>query len=177
MLTVFVFCLGIPSQPPVPADLNQGPWMTPEFPTQLLAMQPPHLHLSKTNPVHKPMFQIYPPAQYPVPPTVPILQPLLSSGGFQEMHPEELPLIPPIEPSLLPYHTQSLLPHPAVPPWRQSEIQPVVSSTAAYQVEASTAAASFHQPSTLHGPFDALWTTNSATSPHTTYSDKPPWGK
>ena len=177
--------------------------MTPELRTQLVAMQPPHLHQSTTLPVHKPTYQIYHPAQFtvpptvatlqppysggglremhpeqlpPIPPTVATLQPPYSGGGFQEMHPEQLPPIPPIEPPLLPYHAQSLLPHPTVPPSMQSGFHPVVSSTAGYQV-AATAPAHSLQPSTLSGPLDTLWTTVSATSLRTSYSDVPLQGK
>ena len=104
----------------------------------------------------------YHPAQFPVPQTFQTLQPQFSSGGIQEMQPEELPLIPPIN---FPYHAQSLLPLPAILP---TEVQPVISSTTA---EASTAAVPFHQPSALSGLFDALLTTASATSPQVKHSD------
>ena len=104
-------------------------------------------------------------AQFPVPQTSQTLQPQFSSGGVQEMQPEELPLITPIN---FPYHAQSLLPLPAILP---TEVQPVISSTTAYQAEASTAAAPFHQPSALSGLFDALLTTASATSPQVIHSD------
>ena len=57
ILPVFVFS-GIQFQPPLAADPNQGPWITPEFPIQLLAMHPPHLHQSTTLPVHKPTYLI-----------------------------------------------------------------------------------------------------------------------
>ena len=169
---------GIQFQPPLAADLNQGPWprITPEFPTQLLAMLPRHLHQSTILPVHKPTYQIHHPAQFTVPPTVPILQPLYSSGGYREMHPEQLPPIPPIEPPLLPYHAQSILPHTTILPSTQSEFHPVVSSTAAYQM-ASTAAAPSLQPLTHSGSLDTLLTAVSATSPHTTYSGMPLQGK
>ena len=162
---------GIQFQPPLAADPNQGPWprITPEFPSQLLAMHPPHLHQSTTLPVHKPTYQIYYPAQF----TVPTLQPPNSSGGYQEMHPEQLPPIPPIEPPPLPYHVQFVLPHTTVLPSTQSEFHPVVSSTAAYQI-ASTAAAPSLQPSTHSGSLD---TAVSATSPHTTYSGMPLQGE
>ena len=149
------------------------------FPTQLPATQPtlPHLHQSTTLPVHTPTFQIYHPPQFPVPPTVPTLQPPYSGGRFQEMFPEQPPSIPPIEPPLFPYYAQSLLPHPTVLPSTQSEFHPVVRSTPAYQVEGSTAAAPSLQHSTPIGPLDTLWTTVSATSPHTTYTDTPLQGK
>ena len=169
------FCVcfsGIQFQPPLAADPNQDPWLqiTPEFPSQLLAMQPPHLHQSTTLPVHKPTYQIYHPAQFTVPPTVPTLQPPYISGGYLEMHAAP---IPPIEPPLLPYHAQSILPHTTILPSTQSEFHPVVSSTAAYQV-ASTAAAPSFQPSTHSASLD---TAVSATSPHTTYSGMPLQGK
>ena len=116
--------------------------MTSGFPTQLLATQPtlPHLHQSTTYAVHTPTFQ-YHPAQFPVPQTAPTQ---FSSGGQQEMHPEQLPPIPPIEPSIPPYYASSLPPLPVILP---PEVQQIVSSTAAYQVEAATAAAPFIQPS------------------------------
>ena len=166
---------GIQFQPPLAADPNQGPWprITPEFSTQLLAMHPPHLHQSTILPVQKPTYQIYHPAQFTVPPTVPTLQPPYSSGEYWGMHQEQLPPIPPIEPPLLPYHAQSVLPHTTVLLSTQSEFHPVVSSTAAYQV-ASTAAAPSLQPSTHSGSLD---TAVSATSPHTTYSGMPLQGK
>ena len=169
---------GIQFQPPLAANPNQGPWprISPEFPSQLLAMHPPHLHQSTTFPVHKPTYQIYHPAQFTVPPTVPTLQPPYSSGGYREMHPEQLPPIPPIEPPLLHYHPRSILPHTTVLPSTQSEFHPVVSSTAAYQI-ASTAAAPSLQPSTHSGSLDISLTTVSATSPHTTYTDMPLQGK
>ena len=134
--------------------------MTSGFPTQLLAMQPtlPHLHQSTTIGVHTPTFQ-YHPVQFPVPQTAPTQY---SSGGYQEMHPEQLPPIPPIEPSIPPYYAPSLPPLPVILP---PEVQPIVSSTAAYQVEAATAAAPFIQPSFP-----------SVASPHmihTSYSDVP----
>ena len=166
----FFFFSGIQFQLPLAADPNQGPWITPEFPTQLLAMHPPHLHQSTTLPVHKPTYQIYHPAQFTVPPTVPTLQPPYISGGYREMHPAP---IPPIEPPLLPYHAQSILPHTTVLPSTQSEFHPVVSSTAAYQVASTTAAPSL-QPSTHSASLD---TAVSATSPHTTYSGRPLQGK
>ena len=169
--SVFFFS-GIQFQPPLAAVPNQGPWITPEFPTQRLAMHPPHLHQSTTLPVHKPTYQIYYPAQF----TVPTLQPPYSSGGYQEMHPEQLPPIPPIEPPLLPYRAQSVLPHTTILPSTQSEFHPVVSSTAAYQM-ASTAAAPPLQPLTHCGSLDTLLTAVSATSPHTTYSGMPLQGK
>ena len=160
---------GIQFQPPLSADPNQGPQITPEFPTQLLFMHQPHLHQSTTLPVYKPTYQIYDPAQFPVPPTIPTLQPPYGGVGYQEMHPEQLPPIPPIEPPLLPYHA---LPHTTVLSSTQSEFHPVVSSTAAYQV-ASTEAAPSLQPSTHSGSLDTWLTAVSATSPHTTYTDMP----
>ena len=143
------------------------------FPAQLPAMQPtlPYLHQSTTLPVHTPTLQIHHPAQFPVPPTVPTLQPPYSGGRFQEMFREQLPSF---EPLLLPYYAQSLLPHPTVLPSTQSEFYPLVS---AYQIEASTAAAPSLQHSTPIGPLDTLCTSVSATSPHTTYTDTPPQGK
>ena len=133
----------------------------------------PHLYQSTTLPVYEPTFQ-YSPAQFPVPPTAPTLQQQYSSGGFQEMLQEQLPTIPPIEPSLPPYYAPSLPPLPAILP---PEVQPDVSSTAAYHVEASTVAAPFDQPSIFSGPLHTLLTTVSATSPYTTYIDTPPQGK
>ena len=123
ILPVFVFS-GIQFQPPLAADPNQGPWITPEFLTQQLAMHPP------TLPVHKPTYQTYHPSQF----TVPTLQPPYSSGGYREMHPEQLPPIPPIEPTLLPYRAQSILPHTTVLLSTQSEFHPVDSSTASYHI-------------------------------------------
>ena len=131
----------------VPADPIPDPWMTFGFPTEL---QPT-----------LPTFQ-YHLTQFPVPQTAQTLQPQISGCGIQEMQPEELALIPPIN---LPYHAQSPLPLPAILP---TEVQPVISSTTA---EASTAAAPFHQPSALSGLFDALLTTASATSPQVKHSD------
>ena len=129
-------------------------------PTQLLAIQPtlPYMHPSTTIAVHTPTFQ-YHPAQFPVPQTAP-------TQYSREMHPEQLPLIPPIEPFIPPYYAPSLLPLPVILP---PEVQPVVSSTAAHQIEASTAAAPFTQPSIP-----------SAESPHmirTSYYDAPLQGK
>ena len=149
------------------------------FPTQLPAMQPtlPRLHQSTTLPVHTPTFQIYHPAQFPVPPTVPTLQPPYSGGRFQEMFPEQLPSIPPIEPALFPYHAQPHMPRSTVLHSKQSEFHPVVRSTPAHQVEGSIAAAPSLQHSTPIGPLDTLWTTVPATSPHTTYTDTPLQGK
>ena len=133
----------------------------------------PHLYQSTTLPVYEPTFQ-YSPTQFPVLPTVPTLQQQYSSGGFREMLQEQLPTISPIEPSLPPYYAPSRPPLPAILP---PEVQPDVSSTAAYHVEASTVAAPFDQPSIFSGPLHTSWTTVSATSPHTTYTDTPPHGK
>ena len=143
----------------------------PGFPTQLLTL--PHLYQSPTLSAYEPTFQ-YSPVQFLVPPTVPTLQQQYSSGGFQEMLQEQLHTIPPIEPSLPPYYAPSRPPLPAILP---PEVQPDVSSTAAYHVEASTVAAPFDQPSIFSGPLDTSWTTVSATSPYTTYTDTPPQGK
>ena len=152
--------------------------MTPGFPTQLPATQPtlPHLYQSTTLPVYEPTFQ-YSPVQFPVPPTVPTLQPPYSGGRFQEMFSAQLPSIPPIERPLFPYYAQSLLPQPTFLPSTQSEIHPVVRSNPAYQVEGFTAAAPSLQQSTPTGSLDTLWTTVSVTSPHTTYTDTPLQGK
>ena len=97
---------------------------------------------------------------------------------IRDVHPEQLHPVQPIELSLLdPYYAQSLLPHSAFLSWRQSDVHPGVSSTAAYQVEASSAAAPSLQPSTHSGSLNTSWTTFSATSPHTTYSGAPLQGK
>ena len=129
-------------------------------PTQLLATQPtlPYLHPSTTFAVHTPTFR-YHPAQFPVPQTAP-------TQYSSEMHPEQLPRIPPIEPSIPPYYAPSLLPLPVILP---PEVQPVVSSTAAHQIEASTAAAPFIQPS--------IPSVESPHMIHTSYYDAPLQGK
>ena len=131
------------------------------------------MYQSTTLPQYEPTFQ-YSPVQFPVPPTAPTLQQQYSSGGFQETLQEQLPTIPPIEPSLPPYYAPSRPPLPAILP---PEVQPDVSSTAAYHKETSTAAAPFDQPSIFSGPLDTLWTTFSAPPSHTTYTDTPPQGK
>ena len=127
-----------------------------------------HLYQSTTLPVYEPTFQ------FPVPPTALTLQQQYNSGELQEILQEQLPPIPPIEPSLPPYYTPSCPPLPAILP---PEVQPDVSSTAAYHIEASTVAAPFHQPSIFSGPLHTSLTTVSATSPYTTFTDTPPQGK
>ena len=118
-------------------------------------MHPPHLHQSTTLPVRKLTYQTYHLARFTVPPTVPTLQPPYISGGYWEMHPEQLPPIPLIEPPLLPYYAQSILPHTTVLLSTQSEFHPVVSSTAAYRM-ASTASVPSLQSSTHSGSLDTL---------------------
>ena len=147
--------------------------MSQKFPYELPTGALRLLHQSTTPPSQQQ--DKFHSAPIPVPPTASAFQPPHRSGGFYGMGPEQLH---PMQPSLLdPYYAQSLLPYSAFLPLRQSDMHSVVSSTAAYQVEASTAAAPSLQPSTLSGPLNTSWTTVFVTSPHISYSDVPLHGK
>ena len=139
----------------------------------------PHLQQLLTHPIQEPTFQICHQAQSPLVTSAPHFQPHFThygGGVFQEMQqPEQLPPVLRIQPPPFPYidnHHASLTQHfqplPAFISCSLPETEPVVSSTAAYQVEELPAP--FPQSLPHSRPLDAVFTTLSGASAHMTQS-------
>ena len=140
--------------------------VTSSLSTQQPAVMP-HLQQLLTHPIQEP-FQICHQAWSPLVTSAPHFQPHFAhygGGVFQEMQqPEQLPPVPPIQPPPFSYvdnhHASLTQPFQSLPEFVSCpppEMEPIVGSTAAYQVEELPTP--FPQSLPHSEPLDAVFTT------------------